>query len=71
LPFSVLRTASTTRAPDAASALAVASPVPLLAPVTIAVLPPRLGISAVVKVVIANNVVAGYYDVNDNIVSAL
>ena len=38
-PFSVFRTASTTRAPLAASALAAARPMPLLEPVTIAVRP--------------------------------
>src|SRR5262249_42865731 len=65
-PFPVLRTASTTRALAPASARAVASPMPLLAPVTIAVLPAMPGMSAVVIVAIANNVVIDYYVVNVN-----
>jgi hypothetical protein len=67
LPFAVLRAASTTRAPAAASARAVACPMPLLAPVTITVLPVMPGMSAALKVVIGHNVVIDYYDVNDNI----
>jgi len=67
LPFSVLRTANTTRAPAPASARAAASPMPLLAPVTITVLPVMPGTSATLKVVIENNVVIDYYAVNDNI----
>jgi hypothetical protein len=67
LPFSVLRTAKTTRAPVAASAWAAAWPMPLLAPVTIAVVPVRSGMSATVKVVIGNNVDRGYFVVNDYI----
>ena len=67
LPFAVLRTASTRCAPAAASARAVACPIPLLAPVTITVLPVMPGTSAALKVVMANNVVVDYYEVNDNI----
>jgi hypothetical protein len=67
LPFSMLRTASTTRAPAPARAAAVACPMPLLAPVTIAVLPFRSGMSVTLKVAITKKVVSDYYDVNDNI----
>src|SRR5437773_2205445 len=47
-PFSALRTASTTRAPARESSRAAQKPMPLLAPVTTAVRPCWLGISAAV-----------------------
>ena len=50
LPLSTLRTASTTDAPRAASALAVSSPRPVLAPVTTATRPVWSGMSSVVQV---------------------
>ncbi len=48
-PFAVLRQASTTGAPRPASARAVASPSPLLAPVTTTVRPVWSGMSAAVQ----------------------
>ena len=66
LPLSVLRTASTTRAPSAASALAAARPMPLLAPVTMTVRPLNVGMSWVEKVVMGNNVVADHNVVKSN-----
>jgi AcrR family transcriptional regulator len=67
-PRSRSRTASTVRAPARASACAAARPMPLLAPVTIAVRPVMSGMSAAVKVVMANNVDDANKDVNDNII---
>jgi hypothetical protein len=51
MPFSTLRTASTTLAPAAASARAVACPMPLFAPVTMTVLPVMSGMSANLKLI--------------------
>ena len=66
MTFVGLRTASTTRAPLAASALAAARPMPLLAPVTITVRPVVAGMSWVEKVVMDNNVGADHNVVKDN-----
>ncbi len=63
-PFSSERTASTTRAPAPASALAAARPMPLLAPVTITVRPVMSGREVELEVVMGNNVVDDYKAVN-------
>ena len=65
-PFVVSRTARTTCAPAPASARAAARPMPELAPVMIAVRPVRSGRSAVLHVVMGNNVDAENNVVNDN-----
>ena len=59
-PLSVLRTARTTRAPWSASAVAAARPMPLLAPVTMTVLPVISGMEDAEKVVMDNNVGADH-----------
>jgi hypothetical protein len=63
----VLRTASTTRAPAPARADAAARPMPLLAPVTIAVRPAMSGREVELEVVMPNNVGDDNKDVNDYI----
>ena len=64
-PCRVSRTASTTAAPAPALALAAARPMPLLAPVTMAVRPVMSGRKAVLEVVMGNNVDHDNNDVND------
>ncbi len=65
-PFSGERTASTTRAPAPASALAAARPIPLLAPVITAVRPVMSGREVELEVVMGNNVDDDNNGVNDN-----
>ena len=67
-PLSVLRTARTTRAPWPASAPAAARPMPLLAPVTMTVLPVMSGMEEVEKVGMGNNVGAVHNVVKSNFV---
>ena len=67
-PLSRLRTARTTWAPAAASAVAAARPMPLLAPVTMTVVPVMSGMLEVEKVVMGNNVDADHNVVKSNFV---